>query len=543
MSKTLCEAVEPRRLLAAITSGVTQTGNADKTFTTYLEAGTDVLIATNATGRIADVNVSLVNPATNTSVGYAVISGAGRTGMFDITASGTYELRIDVGTGSTNTGKWSTTLFARTAGQATDDATGRFVTGKTYAGRAGGTADVDWWSIDSPQDAFVGASFGPTGGASNNDFTLAHVTPDGQVEIGQPGSNESWWTNPRSENWIAGGKQFFVVTAKKASSYSMSFVSLPEARDASVDDHATPKSGQTHSGRITSGDTDVFPIVVKKGAKITATLKAANDSDLQPSLRLVRADGVELSADDDGSSASVSEGAAKSNTVYYLIARGGWLSNGKYNLSYKLSAGDGTGAIDDRGVLNIKGGKENDDFQITQSMSAGTTIVNLNGKVTEYGRGAVQSLNVDSGDGNDRIDWLTTNIRGYVSAGSGNDTVLGGLANDVIVGGAGKNQLYGNDGDDKLRGSGGPDQLIGAGGNDRLYGGGGDDKLDGGPGTDRLWGEDGNDMLVGGAGNDKLYGGRGRDTLSGNAGRDLLDGDADKDTVLGRDSGDTLVEI
>ena len=94
----------------------------------------------------------------------------------------------------------------------------------------------------------------------------------------------------------------------------------------------------------------------------------------------------------------------------------------------------------------------------------------------------VESLTIQSGDGNDRVmansftpDSLTFTVR----AGAGNDLVLGSRGrdelsgdadNDTLIGGAGDDLLFGNDGNDTLRGSAGSDTLDGGTGRDRLYG-------------------------------------------------------------------------
>jgi len=72
-----------------------------------------------------------------------------------------------------------------------------------------------------------------------------------------------------------------------------------------------------------------------------------------------------------------------------------------------------------------------------------------------------------------------------MSAGNGDNLVLGGGAQDV------------------MRGDAGDDVLAGGGGNDAMYGGRGDD------------------IALGGAGNDTLIGDKG-DTLTGGAGRDVF---------------------
>ncbi len=64
--------------------------------------------------------------------------------------------------------------------------------------------------------------------------------------------------------------------------------------------------------------------------------------------------------------------------------------------------------------------------------------------------------------------------------------------------------------------------VTAGGGDDTLIGSEFNDQLDGGDGTDLLTGGDGNDSLTGGIGKDSLTGGLGKDTLRGDAGDDCL---------------------
>lgn len=105
---------------------------------------------------------------------------------------------------------------------------------------------------------------------------------------------------------------------------------------------------------------------------------------------------------------------------------------------------------------------------------------------------------------------------------------------------------------------GGDDSLIGTRGNDFVSAGTGDDTVSGGLGADHIFGEDGEDVLDGGKGTDTIFGGEGDDTLIGHNSSDYLDGGAGNDilysdledgrvttfdgfdTVLGGDGNDSL---
>jgi hypothetical protein len=147
--------------------------------------------------------------------------------------------------------------------------------------------------------------------------------------------------------------------------------------------------------------------------------------------------------------------------------------------------------------------------------------------------GALQSIQVDAGPGNDNI-----NLSGALSAPG---TVFGGAGSDAITGGAGNDVLWGSDGNDTM--TGGP-------GNDQLFGEGGDDKLGTWQNADGSWTDDtgndyfdggaGNDFIDGGAGNDTVHGGAGSDSVGGGVGDDAVYGDDGDDNVWGWDGNDTL---
>jgi RTX calcium-binding nonapeptide repeat (4 copies) len=130
----------------------------------------------------------------------------------------------------------------------------------------------------------------------------------------------------------------------------------------------------------------------------------------------------------------------------------------------------------------------------------------------------LSTANIVLGAGNDRLVVQAAGgilPRTSISAGSGND---------FVVGGPGSDSIYGDGGADSLRGGGGPDLLFGEGGNDRLYGDPGDDRLTGNFGSDVLFAGTGNDFLDGGPGNDRLFTGPGRDRWTVGGGINFVDG-------------------
>jgi Ca2+-binding RTX toxin-like protein len=153
------------------------------------------------------------------------------------------------------------------------------------------------------------------------------------------------------------------------------------------------------------------------------------------------------------------------------------------------------------------------------------------------------TVSASAGDGADHVslESLGRYSYGTVSAGSGEDVVLGGP------------------GHDNLNGSAGNDQLAGGGGNDEFLGGTGADLLRGGPGVDTADyrghrapvsvtlddrpddGSTGEGDDVGldvenvrdGRGADRLLGSDGPNTLESDDGADHLSGGAGDDTLIG----------
>jgi hypothetical protein len=128
------------------------------------------------------------------------------------------------------------------------------------------------------------------------------------------------------------------------------------------------------------------------------------------------------------------------------------------------------------------------------------------GRVTCQLDERVRLVQADLGDGADRADVVTTNLRAAQVdvKGSGGDDVIRGR-------GPSRLDFSGNEGNDLLMGSEGPDVLRGQAGDDLASGRGGDDLL---------IGDAGNDVLRAGAGKDRLFGGLGADKLDA---RDIPD--------------------
>jgi Ca2+-binding RTX toxin-like protein len=152
--------------------------------------------------------------------------------------------------------------------------------------------------------------------------------------------------------------------------------------------------------------------------------------------------------------------------------------------------------------------------------------------------GALESLAVDTGGGQDQVTVLSSPVVPLVVDGSTEAVVEGTDGPDSIqftpgnspeeivatLNGASLGTFsaptrltaYGRGGDDEIRVVG--SIAVAA----WLYGGPGNDRLKGGGGKDVLLGGDEGDLLVGGSGRDLLIGGMGADRIVGNADDDIL---------------------
>ena len=108
----------------------------------------------------------------------------------------------------------------------------------------------------------------------------------------------------------------------------------------------------------------------------------------------------------------------------------------------------------------------------------------------------------------------------------------------TITAGAGDDFVLGHPGKDNANGGSGEDRILGEAGDDTIAGSVNSDELEGGNGNDTLKGEDGADVLIGGKGDDVLRGGANNDFLNARE----PDGTAAVDDGLDCGSGTDSVE-
>ncbi|MEZ5734612.1 MAG: tandem-95 repeat protein [Novosphingobium sp.] len=168
----------------------------------------------------------------------------------------------------------------------------------------------------------------------------------------------------------------------------------------------------------------------------------------------------------------------------------------------------------------------------------------LSGAVTVTTTIQSDNIKLDVVDGNTLLTSTSVQVDGAISVIRGIGTLYGGL---TLTAGSGNQQVIGTAGSDTLGGGSGNDDLIGDAGNDTIDGGTGNDTISGGAGNDTIVGGDGDDTIDGGAGNDTINGGTGSDvvTYSGNQSQYTITiHSAGSATVTGSSSGtDTLSGI
>jgi uncharacterized delta-60 repeat protein len=176
---------------------------------------------------------------------------------------------------------------------------------------------------------------------------------------------------------------------------------------------------------------------------------------------------------------------------------------------------------------------------------ADNILARINGYGRIFSRAAVTLVSMSLGAGNDVVDATTSSAAITVSAGDGDDRMVGGDLDDSLTGGAGKDRMDGGKGNDRLAGNGGRDKIAGAEGNDRIFGGASGDFLAGQGGHDEIWGEGGLDRINGSFGADTVHAGAGDDViLNGRDGdKDFIFGDSGNDWCVDKGQFDELVSI
>lgn len=187
------------------------------------------------------------------------------------------------------------------------------------------------------------------------------------------------------------------------------------------------------------------------------------------------------------------------------------------------------------GRLQINGSSGDD--TITFRPDNGNLRVSVNGRVLNFPAADVNLTEIFAAEGDDTVTLDDDAPATRIFAGTGNDTVRGGLDND---------EIFGQDGADFLDGFGGNDSIDGGAGDDYIMGGTGisysqAEQDAGNFDSDTLIGGEGNDTLSGGLDANLVQGGDGDDLLNGSGSRDTLDGGAGNDSIRGWGNDDLLI--
>lgn len=533
----LCEPLDPRRLLAAITSGQTVTasllapGQLDS-YELLVAAGQPIVVAVGETSNqsFAPI-VTIRNPS-----GSIIASGSGSVGTLvrtNATVSGTYQVVVgDVG--DNDIGSYRLTAFTTGPSQTDDDNAGAVESGRRRPSDIA-PGDLDVWYVDAVggQTLFVTVADNAAGNPANPSAFV--FGPDGSLLA--EGTSEA---GVNLDVGMANAGRYYIVAYEGGSDesgrYAFSSVVLPGPQYAGDPDTQPLDLGDTRAGDLPIGDLDAVPVSGFAGQIIAATMTATSGA-LQPQLILVSPSGQILSSSSGTKSARV-QVIAPRDGQYWLVTRdrtGG--GGGTYDIRYDLI--DPLAPTLNDGILGLSGTAGNDAIGIWNDGS--TLRVRMNGRSYPFSLASVARIEIDAGDGDDLVDLSSTTVNAYLFGGAGDETLIGGVGNDTLSGGAGRNRMLGGPGNDRINGSGGRDFIYGEGDDDRLYGNAGNDFIDGGGNVDRLFGGDGDDFLTGGSGNDKLYGDAGNDTLEGGLGDDLLFAGEGSDVLFGNAGANTLL--
>jgi Ca2+-binding RTX toxin-like protein len=534
------DALEPRWLLAALTSGQTITGTLETaatvhTHTIQATAGQPIVAAVGETTTQAfDPSIQIIAPG-----GASLGSAGGETGvLLNVIAptTGTYEIRVS-DAGSNDTGTYRLTVFTPAEVQTDDDNAGPLESGRRRPSDiVPGDLDVWYTDLTPGQNFFLTIADNSTN--DPGDPAVFVFAPDGSTVAGQTSSTGFNLTIPATQT----GRYYVVVFENGQNNngrYAIASVTAPGEQYTGDPDSVPLIPGETRNGDLPTGDLDAWVIPTTAGDTLSFTLTRATGN-LAPEIILVAPDGSIITTDNGATSASI-EHVADQTGEYYLLARSiNAQTGGTFNLQFNQTPGSsgGNGPVLSNNILTINGTAFAD---LIGLWFDGTQLVTrINGENFSFARSSVQRIEVFAGAGDDLVDLRTIDINTYVFGDDGDDTIFGGAGRDTLTGGAGRNRLYGGDGDDRLNGSNGRDFLFGEGGNDTLYGNGGNDFMDGGGGVDRLFGGDGDDVLFGGGSNDKLYGEGGNDTLYGQGQSDLISGGDGDDVIYGGGGNNTL---
>lgn len=153
---------------------------------------------------------------------------------------------------------------------------------------------------------------------------------------------------------------------------------------------------------------------------------------------------------------------------------------------------------------------------------------------------ATATMNIDAGDGNDKVNTSGSDAEVTISGGAGKDTISSGSGNDEISGGDGDDTVNAGIGNNNVSGGAGNDSLTTAGGADTVSGGDGNDTINAGSGDNSVNAGDGNNSVTTGGDADTVVSGAGNDIISADNGANSVTSGAGDDSVTTGTGADTI---
>jgi len=285
-----------------------------------------------------------------------------------------------------------------------------------------------------------------------------------------------------------------------------------------LDDEGTPGNGIMRLSSVSSSETVQFTAPTG-----TVFINAGGGDD-----------SVTILPIDTGFTAAIEvEGGSGNDTVNAAAIASGLLVNGDAG-NDTITGGSGNDTLnggDDDDLLSggggndtINGGTGTDTIAESGDVDFTIDASSLTGVGTDQ-FSDIEQASLTGGDSANTIDASLFTGSVTVTAGAGNDTVIGSDNDDQIFGDGDNDSLVGGLGNDTLNGGADDDEVFGGEGDDFVLGGAGSDTLDGENGNDDIRGQASDDLLIGGQGDDTIDGGDGTDSLieSGNVDFTLTD--------------------
>jgi hypothetical protein len=376
----VCEVLDHRRLLAAVTSGQTVTASLAfpgqvQTYDLLVGAGQPIVVAVGETSAQAFApSVTIRNPS-----GSVIASGSGAIGTLvrtNATVGGIY--RIDVGdVGGNDVGTYRVTAFTTGAQQTDDENAGVIESGRRRPSDIA-PGDLDVWYVDSPggQSLFTTATDNAAGNPANPSAFI--FAPNGTLLA--EGTNE---IGIILESSLSLPGLYYIVVyeggADETGRYALSNVVISGPQYSGDPDAAPLGVGVTRAGDLPIGDLDAMPITGFAGRTVAASMTATTGN-LQPELLLVDDAGTVVGTASGSTTASLNV-TAPSDGRYWLVTRDrAATGGGTYNIRYDLI--DPTAPTLTDGILTIAGSDDADTIGIWNDGS--TLRVRTNGRTYPF---------------------------------------------------------------------------------------------------------------------------------------------------------------